>query len=64
MSATEKRLAKLERLAAPSESLEPVMLIAADDPEAERLIAEHEDKPGTTLIVLTGVHRSPEGLIA
>ncbi len=61
---TLNRLAKLEHANAPPKEPVDIMLIAADDPEAEQLMAEHEDRPGVTLIVLTGVHRSPEGIVS
>lgn len=58
------RLQKLEHALEPPRAPVIIPMIAADDPEAERLMAEHEDKLGVTLIVLTGVHRSPEAIVA
>ena len=67
-SATERRLARLEQTMAPPAPLQQVMLIAADDPEAERLMAEHEewrpDRPAPSLIILTGVPRATNGLVS
>ena len=57
------RLERLERAAEPPKGPVIIPMIAADDPEAERLMAEHEGKPGVTLIVLTGVHRSPGAIV-
>jgi hypothetical protein len=57
------RLQKLERTTQPPQELVIIPIIAADDPEAERLIAEHEDRPGVTLIILTGVYRAPGAIV-
>jgi hypothetical protein len=57
------RLRKLERTTQPPQELVIIPLIAADDPEAARLIVEHEDRSGVTLIVLTGVHRTPGAIV-
>ena len=67
-STTERRLARLEQTMAPPAPLQQVMLIAADAPEAERLMAEHEEwrpgRPASSLIILTGVPRSPDGIVS
>ncbi len=57
------RLQKLERTTQPLQELVIIPLIADADPEATRLIAEHEDRPGVTLIVLTGVNRAPGAIV-
>ncbi len=57
------RLQKLERTTQPLQEPVIIPIIAADDPEAERLIAEHEDRPGVTLIILTGVYRAPGAIV-
>ncbi len=63
----ERRLTRLEQAMVAPARLQQVVLIAADDPEAERLMAEHEEwrpgRPAPTLIILTGVHRSPNGIM-
>ncbi len=63
----ERRLTRLEQAMAPPAPLQQVVLIAADDPEAERLMAEHEEwrpgRPAPTLIILTGVHRGSNGIM-
>ena len=67
-AATERRLARLEQTLAPPAPLQQVMLVAADAPEAERLMAEHEEwgpgSPPPSLIILTGVHRATNGLVS
>ena len=67
-SATERRLARLEQTMAPPAPLQEVVLIAADNPEAERLMAGHEEwrpgRPAPSLIILTGVPRSPDGIVS
>ncbi len=57
------RLQKLERTTQPLQELVIIPLIAADDPEAARLIVEHEDRPSVTLIILTGVYRAPGAIV-
>ena len=63
------RLKRVERAVEPPQEPYSILLIAADDPEAERLMAEHKAKHGepppghVSVIVLTGVQRSPEGIV-
>jgi hypothetical protein len=60
------RLKKVEKATAPYEPWH-IMLVAADDPEAQELIAQHQEwrpgDPAPDLIILTGVHRSPRGIV-
>ncbi len=57
------RLQKLERATQPLQEPVIIPIIADEDPEAARLVAEHEDRPGVTLIVLTGVYRAPGAIV-
>jgi len=58
------RLERVEKATAPLNALYPILLIAADAPDAEQQIAEHTAKHGepppghVSVIVLTGVPRS------
>jgi hypothetical protein len=54
MSATAKRLARLEQITAPPEKC--LTVVAADAGEAEALMARHTG-PKPPLIILTGVPR-------
>ena len=66
---TLNRLARLEEAHRPPQAPYPILLIAADAPDAEQQIAEHKTKHGepglgrVSVIVLTGVQREP-GAIA
>lgn len=60
----ETRLKKVEAQHAPPREPRIIPIVAADDPEAQELIAAHEQgelgrSRDVTLIVLTGVPRSP-----
>jgi hypothetical protein len=66
---TLNRLARLEEAHRPPQAPYPILLIAADAPDADQQIAEHKTKHGeptpgrVSVIVLTGVQREP-GAIA
>ncbi len=62
---TLNRLARLEEAHRPPHPPYPILLIAADAPDADQQIAEHKTKHGeptpgrVSVIVLTGVQREP-----
>ena len=67
---TLNRLTRLEEAHRPPHAPYPILLVAADAPDADQQIAEHRAKHGepapgrVSVIVLTGVYRSPEGIVS
>lgn len=55
--ALERRLAKLEDVFAPPPPPRVIPLVAEDDPDLERILAEHADQPFPSVIVLVGAKR-------